>query len=88
MMDSAPKSHEGVLVASSIAMPTMTSSMSVTENLMIGARPKHAPDSKYLPPSQRGPISVRGIPSPTEHRVVSPVSKVTYLGKGLSYSLI
>ena len=41
-IDSVPKSDERVLAASSIVMPAMTSSMSVTENLMIGARPKCA----------------------------------------------
>ena len=49
---------------------------------MIEARPKHAPDSKCLPPSQRGPVSVRKIQSPTKHRVVSPVSTGHALGEG------
>ena len=63
-------------------MSTMTSSMGVTENLMIGARPKHAPDSEYLPPSQRGSNSVRKTQSPTEHRAVLPVSTGHILGEG------
>ena len=75
-------SDERVPATSSVAIPTMTSSMGVTENLMIGARPKHASDSEYLPPNQRGPISVRKIQSPTEHRVVSPVSTGHILGEG------
>ena len=64
-IDSVPISDERVPATSSVVMPTMTSSMGVTENIMIGARPKHAPDSEYLSPSQRGPISVRKIQSPT-----------------------
>ena len=56
--------------------------MGMTENLMIGARPKHAPDSEHLPPNQRGPISVREIPSTTEHKVVSPMSTGHILGEG------
>ena len=48
--------------------------MGVTENIVIGARPKHAPDNEYLPLSQRGPISVRKESElPTEHRIVSPM---------------
>ena len=81
-IDSVPKTDERVLAASSIAMPTTTSNMDMTENLMIGARPKHAPDSEHPPPNQRGPISVREIPSTTEHRVVSPMSTGHILGEG------
>ena len=81
-IDSVPTSDERVPTVSSVAMPTTISSMSVTENLMVGARPKHAPDSEYPPPSHRGPISVREIPSTTEHRIVSPVSTGHILGEG------
>ena len=80
-IDNAPRSDEGVLAASSMMMPTATSSMDMTENLMIGARPKHAPDSEHLPPNQRGPISIREIPSTAEHRVVSAMSKGHILGE-------
>ena len=65
-----------------MAMPTTTSSVGMTENLMIGARPKHTPDSGHLPPNQRGPISVKEIPSTTQHRVVSPMSTGHILGEG------
>ena len=58
-IDSVPKSDEGMLVASTIVMPTTTSSMGMTENIMIGARPKHTPDSGHPPPIQRGVVSVR-----------------------------
>ena len=81
-IDSVLISDERVSATSSVAMSTTTSSVGVTKNLMIGARPKHVPDSEYPPPSQRGPISVREIPSPTEHRVVSPVSTEHILGEG------
>ena len=52
-IDSMPKSDEGVLAASSMAMPTTTSGVDMTENLMVGARPKHTPDNGHLPPNQR-----------------------------------
>ena len=54
----------------------------MTENLMAGARPKHTPDSGHLPPYQRGHVSVREIPSTTEHRFVSPMSTGHILGEG------
>ena len=73
-IDNVPKPDKGMFAASSIALPTTTSSMGMTENLMIGVRPKHAPDGEHLPPNQRGPISVRKIPPTTEHRAVSPMS--------------
>ena len=81
-IDSMPKSDEGALAASSMAMATTTSSVGMTENLMVGARPKHTPDSGHLPPNQRGHVSVREIPSTTEHRVVSPMSTGHILGEG------
>ena len=49
---------------------------------MIGARPKHTPDSRHLSPNQRGLVSVREIPLTTEHRVVSPMSTGHILGEG------
>ena len=66
-IDSMPKSCEGVLAASSMGMPPTTSSVGMTENLMVEARPKHTPDSGHPPPNQRGHVSVRVIPSTTEH---------------------
>ena len=57
-IDSIPKSDEGVLAASSMVMPTSTSSVGRTENLMVGARPKLTPDNGD-PPNQRGHVSVR-----------------------------
>ena len=81
-MDSIPKSGEWALAASSMEMPTTTSSVDMTENLMVGARPKHTPGSGHPPPNQRGHVSVREIPSTTEHRVVSPMSAGHILGEG------
>ena len=69
-------------MASTMVIPTTTSSMGVTENIMIGARPKHTPDSGHPPPILRGLVSVREIPSTTEHRVVSPISTGHILGEG------
>ena len=79
---SMSKSDEGALVASSMVMPTTTSSVGMTENLMVGTRPKHTPDNRHLPPNQRGHVSVREIPSTTEHRIVSPMSTGHILGEG------
>ena len=69
-IDNMPKSGEGALAISSIWMPTTTLSMGMTENLMVGARPKHTPDSRHLPHNQRGPVTVREIPSTTKHQAV------------------
>ena len=44
-IDNIPKSGERTLVASSMGMPPTISSDGMTENLMVGARPKHTPDS-------------------------------------------
>ena len=77
-----PISDERVPATPSVAMSTMTSSMGVTKNTMIWARPKHAPENEYLPPSQRRPDTVRKTQSPTEHRVILPVSTGHILGEG------
>ena len=77
-----PKSGEEALVTFSIGMPTMTSSVGMTENLMVGARPKHTPNSRHLPPNQKGYVSAKEIPSTTEHNVVSPISTGHILGEG------
>ena len=63
-------------------MPTTTSSVGMTENPMVGVRLKHTPDSGHLPPNQRGHVSVREVPSTTEHRVVSPINTGHILGEG------
>ena len=56
VIDSAPKSDEGVLAATSMALPTTTSSVGMTKNLMIGARPKHTPDHGHLPLTREYPF--------------------------------
>ena len=81
-IDNVPKSDKGMLVASTMVMPSTTSNIGMTENIMIGARPKHTPDSGHPSPIQRGLVSVREIPSTTEHRVVSPLSTGHILGEG------
>ena len=65
-----------------MVMLSTTSNMGMIENIMIGARPKHTPDSGHLPPIQRGLVSVREIPSKTEHRVVSPMNTGHILEEG------
>ena len=81
-IDSVPISDERVPTTSSVAIPNLTSGMGVVENVMMGARPKHAPDSEYPLPSQGGPISVKKNQLPTEHRVISPMSTRHILGEG------
>ena len=81
-IDSVPISDERVPITSSVAMPDAISGMGVAENVMMGVRPKHAPDSEYLLPSQGGPVSVRKSQLPTEQRVMSPMSTGHILGKG------
>ena len=73
-IDSIPISGERVPTTSPVVIPILTPSMGVANNIMIGARPKHTPDSKYSLFSQRDPASVRKENwSPTEHRIISPV---------------
>ena len=72
----------GLLAASSMGMPPTTSGEGMTENLMVGTRPKHTPESGHPPCNQRGYVSVREIPSTTGHRVVSPVRTGHILREG------
>ena len=81
-VDNIPKSSERTIVTSSKGMPPTISSVGMTENLMVGARPKYTPDNGYLPPNHREHVSVREVPSTTGHRVVSPVSRGHILGEG------
>ena len=46
-IDHIPKSDERTLAATSMGMPPTTSGEGMTENLMVGARAKHTPDSGY-----------------------------------------
>ena len=63
-------------------MPPTITNEGMTESLMVGARPKHIPDSGHLPPSHREYVSVKAAPSTTGHRVVSPVNTGHILGEG------
>ena len=80
-IDNIPKSGERTFVVSSMEMPPTISNEGMTENLMVGARPKCTPGSGHLPPSQREHVSVKAAPSTTRHRVVSPVSAGHILGE-------
>ena len=79
-IDSVPVSGEKVPATTPVAMPISTTSMGVTENIIVGARPKHTHCSEYPLPSQRGPVSVGK--ETTEHRIVSPVGTGHILGEG------
>ena len=65
-----------------MGMAPTISNVSMTENLMVGARPKYTPDNGYPPPNHREHVSVREVPSTIGHRVVSPVSTGHILGEG------
>ena len=81
-IDNIPKSGERIRVASSMGKPPTFSSKGMTENHMVGARPKHTPDSGHPPSDQREHVSVREVPSTTGQRVVSPVNTGHILGEG------
>ena len=49
-VDNIPKSGERTLVVPSMGIPPTIASGDMTENLLVGARPKHTPDSGQLPP--------------------------------------
>ena len=87
-VDNIPKSGERTVDVNLLRMPPMIASEGMTENLMVGARPKHIPDNGHLSPDQREHVSVGGVPSTTGQRIVSPVNTQHILGKGLPYSLI
>ena len=71
-VDNIPKSGERTLVVPSMGMPSIITSEDMSENLMVGARPKHTPDSGQLPPDKREHVSVGEVPSMTRQGVVSP----------------
>ena len=80
IVDNIPKTGERTLVVPSIGMPSMSEDMA--ENLMVGARPKHTPDSGQPLPDQREHVSIGEVPSMTGQRVVSPVNNQHILGEG------
>ena len=78
-IDSVFISGVRVPTTSPAAMPILTTSMGVTGNIMVGARPKHTLDIEYPLPSQRGPVSVRKeSQSPTEHPICMELLYLLY----------
>ena len=73
-VDNIPKTGERTLVVPSMGMPSTITSEDMAENLMVGARPKHIPNSGQLLPDQREHVSIGEVPSMTGQRVVSPVN--------------
>ena len=57
-MDNIPKTGERTLVVPPMGMPYTITSEDMAENLMVGARPKHTPDSEQLLPDQREHVSI------------------------------
>ena len=55
-----------------MGMPSTSEDMA--ENLMVGARLKHTPDSGQPFPDQREHVSIGEVPSMTGQTVVSPVN--------------
>ena len=82
-IDNVTVTGEKVPATSPVMIPTLATSMGVTENIMTVARPKHTLDSGYPLPSQKGQASVEEeYRSPAEHNVVSPVDAGHILGEG------
>ena len=81
-VDNIPKSGERTLVVPSMGMPSTITSEDMAENLIVGARPKHTPDSGQPPPDQRKHVSIGEVPSTTGQRAVSPVNNQYILGEG------
>ena len=73
-VDNISKIGERTLVVPPMGMPSTITSEDMAENLMVGARPKHTPDSGQLLPDQREHVSIGEVPSMTGPRVVSPVN--------------
>ena len=55
-------------------MPSTITSADMAENLMVGVKPKHTPDSGQPLPDQREHVAIGEVPSMTGPRVVSPVN--------------
>ena len=64
-VDNIPKSGERTVDVSPLRMFPMIASEGMTENLMVGVRPKHTPDNGHLPPDQTECVSVGEVPSTT-----------------------
>ena len=81
-MNNIPKSGERTVDVSSMRMPPMIASEGVTENLMVGMRPKYTPDNGHLSHDQRECVFVEEVPSSTGQRIVSPMNNQQILGEG------
>ena len=55
-------------------IPSTITNEDMAENLIVGTRPKHTPDTGQLLPDQREHVSIGEVPSMTGLRVVSPVN--------------
>ena len=73
-VDNIPKTSERTLVVPPMGMPSTITSADMAENLMVGVRPKHTPDSAQPLPDQREHVSKGEVPSMTGPRVVSPIN--------------
>ena len=81
-VDNMPKTDERTVDVSPMRMPPIIASEGMTENLMVGMRPKYTPDNGHLPHDQRECVSVEEVPSTTGQRIVSPVNNRHILGEG------
>ena len=72
-----------VPATSPVMVPTLATSMGVTENTLTRTRPKHTPGSGYPLPSQKGQAFVEEeYRSRTEYAIVLPVGVGHTLGEG------
>ena len=69
-----PKTGERTLVVSPIGMPSTITSADMAENLMVGVRPKHTPDSGQPLHGVSEHVSIGKVPSMTGPKVVSPIN--------------
>ena len=61
-VDNIPKTGERTLVVLPMGILSTITSEDMAENLMVGARPKHNPDSEQLIPDQRENASIGEVP--------------------------
>ena len=82
-IDNVTITGEKVSVNSPVMVPTLATSMGVTENYVNEARPKHTPGSEYPLPSQKGQASGEEESQfQAQHDVVPPVGEGHILGEG------
>ena len=68
-VDNIPKTGDRALVVPPIGIPSTITNEDMAENLMVGARPKHTPDSGQLLPDQREHVFRGEVPSMIGPRV-------------------